>query len=564
MIEEIHVKNYALIDSLEISFDSGLNALTGETGAGKSILIGSLGLLLGQKGDPEAIREGEDSLEVSGIMRVSDNPEVSLWLEEKGITPDEGAVILRRVLKKNGRGNCFIQGTPVTRKDLEELTSGLVDLHGQHEHQSLMGIENHRKVLDRFAECTDLDYQVYQRFVRLTSLRKEWEKLNAEERDRLREIDLLKFAVQEIDAAKLLPGEEEELEAERSLLSQGEKLFQNLRHFHDGVSGEEGGALTLVGEALGALQRIVEIDPSQEELSRRWESAFFEMEDVIQAVRSYQDAIDFSPQRLEECEGRLSEIHLLQKKYGETVAAVLEYRSKAEKNLDILQNWEANKEALLHQLEGLEREILDIAGQLSERRREGASLLSGLIQERLKRLGMTKAEFIVEVGKRESESGRNSCGPHGYDRVEFLISPNAGEPLKPLRSIASGGEISRIMLALKSVLADNDAIQSLIFDEVDSGIGGEVALAVGDHLAELAEHKQVLCITHLALIAVRADKQIKVEKGLEGSRTLTRIHPVTGQERCGEIARMLSGDSQGEASLSHAEELLRRYRPQGY
>ena len=563
MIEELHVKNYALIDDLEISFAPGLNVLSGETGAGKSILLGSLGLLLGQKGDPETIRQGQGAVEVSGIMRVA-NPETVRWLEEKGISPDDGSIILRRVLKKSGRGGCFVQGVPVTRRDLEELTAGLVDIHGQHEHQSLMMIENHRKALDRFVGCVGLDNDIYQRFVRLTSLRKEWEKVNSQERDRLREIDLLNFSIQEIDEAKLRPGEEEDLEAERSLLSQGEKLFHHLRCFNDGVAGEEGGSLLDMRKALGSLERIVEIDTSQKELARRWESAFLEMEDVIQAVQSYQNSIDFSPHRLEECEERLSEIHLLQKKYGNSIDSILTYRAQAEGKLDGLRNWEANKETLQNQLRTLEKEIIGIAEKLSLQRKEGAARLSELIQKRLARLGMAKASFSVDMQRRVSQSGGDSCGPHGYDRVEFLISPNAGEPLKPLRMIASGGEISRIMLALRSVLADNDALQSLIFDEIDSGIGGEVALAVGEHLSEIAAHKQVLCITHLAPIAVRAEKQIKVEKGVEGSRTLTRIHQVTGQERCGEIARMLAGDRHGEASLSHAEELLKRYRPQGY
>ena len=563
MIEEIHVKNYALIDSLEISFAPGLNVLSGETGAGKSILLGSLGLILGQRGDIGIIRQGQEMVEVSGIVGVT-NPEAAQWLAGKGISPDDGSIILRRVIKKTGRGGCFVQGVPVTRGDLEELTAGLVDIHGQHEHQSLMAIENHRKVLDRFAGCSDLDNALYQRFVQMTALRKEWERLDTQERDRLREIDLLTFSIQEIDGANLRPGEEEELEARRSLLSQGEKLFHYLRVFEEGVSGEDGGALFGTRKALKPLEQIAEIDSSQGEVVRRWENAFLEMEDVVQAVRSYQNSIDFSPQRLEECEERLSEIHMLQKKYGRSIDIVLAYKDEAETKLEELRNWEANRDALRNNLRSQEKEILEIAGTLSIKRKEGARRLSKLIQERLTRLGMAKASFRVDVLRRATSSGGNSCGPHGYDRVEFLISPNAGEPLKPLRMIASGGEISRVMLALRSVLADNDAVQSLVFDEIDSGIGGEVALAVGEHLSEIAKHKQVLCITHLAPIAVRADRQIKVEKGVEGSRTLTRIHQVTGGERRVEIARMLSGDRHGEASLSHAEELLRRYQPQGY
>jgi len=564
MIEELHIRNYALIDTLSLSFEKGFNVLTGETGAGKSILIGSLGLLLGQKSSPEAVREGAESLEVSGVVLLGDNPEALEWLEERGIAPEEDRIILRRVVKKNGRGSCYIQGVPVTIADLEQLTAGLVDLHGQHEHQSLMGIDNHRKVLDRFAGCEDLDRQVYQKFVDLAALRKELDAAKVDEKNRLRDMELLQFAMEEIEGAHLSLDEEKDLEAERDLLSQGEKLFFHLSQFHEAVSVEGGRALGLIQEALGAFRRAVDIDPSQEDLFRRWESACLELEDVYQGVRSYQDSLDFSPQRLEECEGRLAEIHRLGKKYGPSVAEILEYRRTAEETLARLQNWEADREALAARTGILEKEILSLASNLSQRRKEGAGKFSEQIQERLGRLGMAKARFQVDLAVRESSPGKNSCGPHGWDKVEFLISPNRGESLKPLRAIASGGEISRIMLALKSVLADKDEIQSLIFDEVDAGIGGEVALAVGDHLAELGTHKQVLCITHLASIAVRADKHIKVEKGVEAERTLTRIIHVTGRERREEIARMLSGDSRGEASLTHAEELLRRYQPRGY
>ncbi len=564
MLEQLHVKNYALIDELEINFDSGFNVLSGETGAGKSILIGSLGLLLGQKGDPSIIREGADILEVSGVLRIENQPELVSWLHERDIEPDDEALLLRRTLKSNGRGNCFIQGVLVNRNDLAYLTSQLVDLHGQHEHQSILAVENQRKLLDRFGNCEALDREIGEKFSRLTNLKKKFEELNSREKDRLREMDLLAFAMKEIDDARLSPEEEKTLEQEKNLLNQAEKLFQYLKSFVETSDGVEVSIMQSMGKAMIDLKKIADIDDSLLENYNRYESAYYEIEDVLEAVKSYNDSIDFSPERLEYCESRLSQIHLLQKKYGDTIEDVLSYRDTAEEKQETLKNWESSQDAFNAEIRELEQEILDKAGILSEKRKTAAVLLGKLILDRIIRLGMEKAGFQVVVKSRLTGQGKPSCGSHGWDVIEFLISPNQGEPMKPLKNIASGGEVSRVMLAVKSVLAESDDIKSLIFDEVDAGIGGEVALSVGEHLLELAGHSQVLCITHLASIAVRADNHIKVEKTVTNDRTVTMIKTVKAEARCTEIARMLSGDSLGEASLTHARDLLEKYRPAGY
>ncbi|MBI9103269.1 MAG: DNA repair protein RecN [Spirochaetales bacterium] len=564
MLEQLHVKNYALIDEVEVQFNQGFNVLTGETGAGKSILIGSVGLLLGQKGDSGVIREGAEQLEVTGIIRLEENSPAFGWLSERDIVVEDGVLVIRRTLKTNGRGNCYIQGTPVNRSDLAEFTSGLIDLHGQHEHQAILASENQRKLLDRFGGSEALDQELFLNFQKLTLLKKEFEDLNSKERDRLREMDLLKFAIQEIDDASLSSGEDVSLEKERALLNQSEKLFQFLNSFIDKCDESEYSLLKMMGEAMGDLNGIAGIDPSLMESHTRFESSYYEIEDVISGIKSYSQEIDFSPERLEFCETRLSEIRHLQKKYADTISGLIEYRNKAEDKLETLINWENRQEEFISEIQKLELLILEQAGVLSGKRREASERLGGMIQDRIRRLGMAQADFEVLVEKRVGSNGKPSCSAHGYDRIEFRISPNKGEALKPLKNIASGGEVSRVMLAVKSVLAETDDIKSLIFDEVDAGIGGEVALAVGEHIMEIAGHSQVLCITHLASIAVRADNHLKVEKGVEGERTITSLKPVSGDQRCSEIARMLSGDSSGEMSLGHARELLEKYRPSGF
>ncbi len=559
MLEEITIRNYALIAELTAGFDPGLNVLTGETGAGKSIIVGALGLLLGDKGEGSVIRSGSEETEVSGVLRVEGNAEALAWLEEREIEPEDGSILLRRVVRANGRGSSFIQSSKATRQDLRELTSLLVDMHGQHEHQSLLSIDNHRKLLDRYAGNEELARTLYNEFYRLSDMRKELESLNASERELLREKDLLEHAVGEIETAQLKKGEEEELEQERKMLNQSEKLFELFSAVHGSLAEAKGGAVAQIREALQSLRTMTEIMPELSEDYERLENAFYEVEDTESVVGDKRDSIRFSPERLDECQERLQLIHRLEKKYGDTVEDVLHYAEEARSRLEGMENREERKGELEKQIEELQNRVFSLARDLSGRRKKAGKELEGRVQTALRDLGMPKAAFHIATTYREGKEGRHACGPHGFDRIEFLISPNEGEPEKPLREIASGGEISRIMLALKSVFSENDKIQSLIFDEIDSGIGGEVAVAVGDHLAKLGKNKQVLCITHLASIAVRADNHIRVEKREGEGRTYTDIRPIEEEERVTEIARMLSGDTESDSSLSHAQELLQRY-----
>jgi DNA repair protein RecN (Recombination protein N) len=559
MLEELVVENYAIIDNLNVSFGAGLNVLTGETGGGKSILIGALGLLLGDKADAETIRAGSDEANVSGVIRVGESAEVVSWLKDHGVNPEDQAIIIRRRIKRSGKGSVFVQSSPFTLSALRELTGLIFDLHGQHEHQSLLRVESHRKLLDRYSGCEEIDESFSGCYSRLLRQREAYTELLGSEQERLRRADLLKFSVQEIDEAELKPGEDDALARELKLLAGAEKLEQALETVLRNSVESRGGALGFLREARGAMAEAGQLDSELTPAAKQLDDAFYEIEDVVENVRRYRSSFNFDPARLESLESRMALIGKLKKKYGGSIEEILEYGNSSRRELERMENADQEKQALEKDIVGLEKELRGLAEKLSIKRKEGAEKLRPAIEAELKSLGMEKARFRVQIQVKENEAGRPVYTSHGKDRVEFLISPNQGEPFRRLAQIASGGEISRIMLAIKSVLAESDHINSLIFDEVDVGIGGEVALAVGERLKRLGEHKQVLCITHLATLAVRADNHIKVEKVLKAGRTITLSKAIRGNQRLEEIARMLAGDRQGELSLKHAGELLEKY-----
>jgi len=559
MLEELIVKDYALIDRLQVRFSRGLNILTGETGAGKSIMIGALGLVLGLKAEMEAIRSGASEIDVSGIIKLEDNPDVQAWLQEQGIAAENETIIIRRVVKKNGKSTIFVQSAPLTLTALRELTGMLFDLHGQHEHQSLLSPENHRRLLDHYGGITSEVTEFSALYNRLVKLREEHAALIAEQQERVRSVELLEFAIQEIEEAKLKVGEEERLRSEQNLLANHEKLIHLIEEVYSVTAESRGGALANLRQARGSLAEVMKIDSSMNQSSRQLENAFFELEDFVENLGRYKGSIDFDPSRLEQIEERLDLIKRLEKKYGGSIESVLAYREDSQKQLEGIQNSDATQKKLEGEISALEKELRARAGDITNLRKQASTGLQGKIVEELIQLGMPKVRFSVQIEDRTNDGGRVLYSNTGKDKVEFLISPNPGEPYKRLAQIASGGELSRIMLAIKSVLAESDRITSLIFDEVDAGIGGEVAIAVGERLKRLARRKQVLCITHLATIAVQADNHIKVEKVTQAGRTVTRVSPVTGDERQQEIARMLAGDKTGDTSLKHAGELLQKY-----
>ncbi len=559
MLETLLVANYALIERLEVRFTPGLNILTGETGAGKSILVGALGLLLGLKADPEGVRAGAEEASVSGVIRLGANREALSWLADQGIQPEEGAIIVRRSVRRGGKGSLFVQGAPLTLASLRELTSLLFDMHGQHEHQSLLTPDNHRKLLDRYGNCTVQVEEFGAVHARLLSAREQLAGLQAGERERLRRVELLEHAVREITEAKLDPAEEEALEQESRLLANHEKLLRLLEELYSRTAENRGGALALLRQGRALMQDLLAIDPSLAPKGKQLEDAFYELEDLAQGVAERKGQMQFDPARQERVEERLSLIRKLKKKYGGSVGEVLAQAEASRRELEGIEGSGELARQLEAEIAALEKELKSRAGEISQARRQAAAGLQARVEEELKQLGMPKVRFQVDIQDRTSEAGKLLYTATGKDKVEFLISPNQGEPFRRLVQIISGGEMSRVMLALKTVLAGSDQIGTLIFDEVDSGIGGEVALAVGERLKSLSAVKQVLCITHLATIAVRADNHLKVEKAASGERTVTRVAKVSGASRREEIARMLAGDRKGDTSLKHAEELLARY-----
>lgn len=560
MLDELVIKDYALIDKLSVHFNDGLNIITGETGAGKSIVVGALSFLLGGKADIDIIRTGCEEASVSGIISVQPgNKDVATWLQDKDISTDEGRIIIRRNLKKTGRGSIYIQDVPVTRNDLLELTSYLFDIHGQHEHQALLKKENHRRYLDRFAGIEEQVQAFTILFLELSEKRKELEASLELEKQRNEKQELLAFAIEEIAKANPKVGEIAELEAEAKKLAEYEKLSTVVINAAEALSHSELSALPLLRKAKAALESAAAIDPSLSELSKRLSDLYYELEDASDQLVDYKDSLRFDENRLEAIEDRLAVLFKLRKKYGTTEEDILTYKDQAEAELEALSKIEENRAILKESISKLEQEITKRASELTAKRQSAAKSLAERITTILSTLGMPKAQFVIQVQSKGMNGNSKIIGPYGSDDIEFMISANLGEPVKELSKIASGGELSRVMLAIKTVLANTDTVETLVFDEIDTGIGGEVALSVGEHLAQVGKTKQIFCITHLASIAVRADNHLKVEKRIEGDRTITTLRALEKSERREEIARMLAGDAAASAALAHADELLAKY-----
>ncbi|MGI5102228.1 DNA repair protein RecN [Treponema vincentii] len=559
MLETISVKNIALIDELSLDFNAHLNVLSGETGAGKSILIGALSFLLGGKVTADIIRTGTAEAAVSGTFYLANtHPEAAAWLNERGIEPENNRILLRRTLKENGRGSIWIQDAQVSRSELEEFTSFLVDIHGQHDHQSLFKTAEHRRFLDSYAGILDEVREFSVLYTRLAEIKAKLETIRRSEKERTERTDYLAFVIDEIDNARLQPEEDETLEAEETKLCQYEKLYEQADALQNLCTQEQG-----IVPQLKRLQHISEsvtaIDPTVHEYAERIENAYYEMQDIGEFFSSYLSKLVFDPNRLEQVQERLSLINKLKKKYGATIKDVLAYREASQAELDSLGESEQDKTALEKEIPALESKLFAAGTALSQKRKAAAAELQRKIQDTLTRLGMPKVVFTVQVTAAEPNGNKQIAGMYGFDSVEFLISTNPGEPVKPLNKIASGGELSRVMLALKTVLTAADEADTLVFDEIDTGIGGEVARTVAEHLKSLAGNKQILCITHLAVIAAAADTHIKILKMQSDNASRTSAQTIDGEARIEEIARMLAGDEVSTASRIHAKELLSRY-----
>lgn len=563
MLEDLTIKDFAIIDCVTIEFNEGFTVLSGETGAGKSILIGAISFLLGGKAELSQIRNGAHEASVTGTFFLKNDEEALAWLEEHGIEAENDRIILRRYVRDSGKSAAWIGNTPVTRADLSDFSSFLIDIHGQHEHQSLMKVSEHRKFLDSRAGITDEVSAFTALYNSLVEKRSLLSRMNSSDAERARKIDMLNFAVKEIEDAKLKKDEDISLEKEETRLSGYEKLFAGVQEINGYLNAPESGIISLLKKARKESQNVSDLDKSLGSLDSRLESAFYELSDIGAEFTSYENSLVFDPNHLEEVQDRLSVIYNLKKKYASSQSAplseVLDYCESAKKELDELGNGEQNKEELLKVVSELEKKVYLSAKSLSEKRKATGEKLALEIEAVLKKLGMPNARFAVSINEKPGNDIEQKCGPYGMDNVEFLISANVGSALLPLSKIASGGELSRVMLALKTIFSANDAVQTLVFDEIDTGIGGEIAVAVGSHMKNLAAGKQIFCITHLASIAVYADNQIKIEKGIVNGETASNVHPVLGDERVAEIARMLSGDAYSTESLDHARSMLQKF-----
>jgi len=560
VIQELTISNYALMEKVRVGFAPGLNVLTGETGAGKSILVGALGLLLGNRAEADVIRTGAEEAQVSGVFDWDPSEEALGWCEANGVAwPADEPLVLRRTIRSQKRGICSVGGQPVTRTQLEELTGYLVDLHGQHEHQSLFTADQHRRLLDRYADL-DADLRAFGvQFQELTQAKKEWEDLILSESERDQELFRLNQIVHDIERANPQEQEEEELKAERSRLEQFGKLGGALSQLEDALTGGRSSALTQLQSARQALALVVAVDDQWTGEETRLENALLEVEDIAQTLHRYRLGLSFSPERLEEVNERLAVLHSLEKRYGPGLSGILDTLAQAKARLAVLENVASERQSAEARVNLLEQHLIKAAVKLSERRQEAAKRLEAGVKEALADLGMRGAIFTIGFQRRLGESGKPVCTPFGLDQIEFLLAANVGESPKLLRETASGGELSRVMLALKSILSEVDKIPILIFDEIDTGIGGEIGFALGKYLKRLSKTKQVLCITHLASIASFADRHLRVEKTSEGGRTSTGVVVIEGSERVREVARMLSGTAVTETSLQHAQELIGRH-----
>ena len=558
MLSLLHIENIALIQSADIRFEPGFNVLTGETGAGKSIVIDSIGAVLGERTSRELIRTGAKSALVTAVFtQVPPLP----WLEENGFPTGEEELLLQRELQGDGRNVCRIDGKLVTVAQLRELGRQLLNIHGQHDGQQLLDPASHLGYLDQFGGCQPLLESYQEAYRKWHDIRREMDKLQMDEAERSRRVDTLNYQIQELERAQLKAGEDEELSARRTLLRSAGRLMEAVQSAEFALSGDEDrdGACSLIAQAEGEVQGVSSISPELSELSEKLTALRCAADDAADTLRDLSRSFDFSPGELDQVEERLDLLYRLRKKYGPTVEDMLAYLDRCRKELDQIQYADDTLARLEKDLKKAQKEAARRGEVLSQARREAAEALQARVQEELRQLDMPKVQFQTEFTPKGGEAGMDETG---LDEVQFLMSANLGEALKPIQKVASGGELARIMLALKNVLAEGDQIGTLVFDEVDTGVSGRAAQKVAEKMAQVARGKQVLCVTHLPQIAAMADTHFSVQKGEREGRTYTRLERLDRSQRREELARLIGGASITPSLLESAEELLRQAEQQ--
>lgn len=563
MLLQLDISNIALIDKVNIEFGKGLNVLTGETGAGKSIIIDSIHAILGERVSKDLIRTGKDKALVEAVFQM-DNRSFADLFEEMGLEPEEdGTLIVSREFNQAGKNTCRINGKLATVSMLKAIGERIIDIHGQHDNQSLLRTESHLQLLDSFGgeAIAGLKQQYTRLLAEYKDARVKLKGLSGDQGERERKIDLLKFQLDEIRKARLKKEEEEDLNKQRTLLGSSEKIVSSLSAAYELLfsgGSARSAASDSINEALSELGVIARFDEVYDGLHRRLQDISYQLEDVIEDIRRQRDETEFNPGLLEEIEERLDLIYKLKRKYGATVEEVLQYGKKIENELEEMSRSEEVAAQLREKLKTLEKELYEAAAHLNARRKDAAKILEERIGAELDDLEMKRARFKADIQFDEFKEagGERKYTANGLDRVEFLISPNAGEPLKPLAKIASGGEMSRIMLAIKTILAGVDSIPTLIFDEIDIGISGKASQKVGEKLSYISQGHQVLCVTHLAQIACMADFHYLIEKVSGEETTETKVNRLSGELIREEIARILGGDTTSETSRRYAQEML--------
>ena len=550
MLELLHIENIAVIEEADIRFLPGFNALTGETGAGKSIVIDAMGAVLGGRTSRELIRTGADKAFVSAEF--SAVPADLPGLSATGVAPDEdGNLLLQREIGADGKNACRANGRPITVSQLRQIGADLLNIHGQHDGAALLDEEQHQTYLDRFGRTEEVLAAYRETYDALAELLGRIRALKMDEAEKARRMDSLRFQIGELERAELVPGEEEELLARRTLLRSGEKYIAALDGADYSLSGGEdsGGALSAIRDAEEAISGVRTLSDDLGELYKRLEALRCEAYDLAEIVRDKRAEFDFSPAELDAVEGRADQLYRLKKKYGATVEDMLDYLDKCRAELDAIETADDTLARLEKKLGKVRQAVAAAGAALTEARKAAAVTLEQRIQAELRDLDMHKVRFAIDFAEKEP-------GPDGCDTIRFLMSANVGEDLRPIAKIASGGELARIMLALKNVLAEQEAVATLVFDEVHTGVSGRAAQKVAEKLAQVSRRKQVLCVTHLPQLAAMADTHFSVEKGERGGRTYTKVVLLDREQRKAELARITGGSHVTEALLESAGELL--------
>jgi DNA repair protein RecN (Recombination protein N) len=564
MLVELTIRNFAIIPSLTVSFQHGLHVLTGETGAGKSMIMDAVSLLIGGRASVDYIRHGENKAEIEGLFQLESHHPIGFLLEDLGIEVEDDTLIFRRDISAQGKSICRINGKLVTLAVLRELGQTLVDIHGQHEHQSLLHEEKHMSLLDEYgkAQIEGHKQEFLGLFQQYKKLNQHIQQLTEGEQQLAQRLDLLRFQLDEIAAAKLEPKEDEQLLQEKRKRTHAQKIFKGIEESYEALSGD-GRALDALGIVMHNLEELSGFDEELKPSAELIESIYYQLEDMTHGLNRYRDQLEFDPERLTEIETRLMQVDQLKRKYGQSAEDILEYAAKIEDELDTIEHKEERIEELVERQKELILDLVVEAQNLTKTRSQVAVQLVQDIKRELTGLFMDKTEIDIQLQpltsgeKIEYHGETKRIRQDGWDDVQFLISPNPGEPLKPLSKIASGGELSRLMLSLKSVFSKIEPVTTLIFDEVDTGVSGRVAQAMAEKLYAISRNQQVLCISHQAQLAAMSDAHYRIEKEMTDDETITKVTPLKEEESRDELARMMSGAEVTDATQKHAEELLK-------